>query len=155
ALARLKDKEGIAKLKTLVAGEWENNSNPVGGAKASGPQRGEQCPSLRSVCPSSVQLLIETWGTMGPEGSAHLHEAIEHAKSNERLKAEAINLDPVKDKKYLAALATNSDSAPVRAVSLRLLSALDEKQGQKLAESVLAYYASGKPMSDKNPKGDL
>lgn len=156
ALAKLGDKEGRARLGQILEGKYEDPKRPVGHANASGPERQSQCDALKWVCPSTHEILVDTLGTLGPEGAARLKQIIQHVKTNERLRVAALKQEPIaKDRRFLGEIALGSDSAALRGLALRLLFNQDEKAGLKAAENVLALYASGKDMSKLNPKGDV
>jgi HEAT repeat protein len=154
ALARLGDRDGLARMNGLVSGKWE--SGPIGHAPSAGPERKNQCDCLKTVCPTSHLLLVETWGSRGAEGLPFLEQVIASETVNERLRVAALRTEVVaKDKRLLQAVFTASTSATLRAIALKELAQLDEKLGVRAAESVIGLYVSGKPVSPPNPRGDV
>lgn len=155
SLARLGDKDGLAKANAIVQGKYEDSKNPIGWANSSGPQRADQCESMKWLCPSSHWALIEMWAARpAAETAGYLQQAVMNEKLNERLRCIALKAESLsKDKKFLQ-VALGLESPGVRAIALRELANVDEKLGQKAAEGVLAQFSSGAGMSKLNPKGD-
>jgi HEAT repeat protein len=156
ALAHLQDKEYLQRMLLLVGGKYEDAKNPVGHARASGPERQYQCDGLKWVCPTSQQVVVEAWGVMGPEGVSRLRQAIEHVRTQPTLRMYALKQDLIsKSKQILADLAVGCDDANVRGLAVRELYNVDEKAGVKLAEGIMGMFISGKPMHKSSPKGDV
>lgn len=156
ALARLGDKEGTKRLTALVTGGYEDKEHPVGHANASGPQRADQSENMKFVCPSSYELLVETWVAQGKEGVPYLQSLVMNQKSSEKIRLFALKAPELaKDKKFVGAVALNADSEAVRAQAMRQLTSLDEPNAIKLANGVVGAYASGKPLNPRDGKGDV